>query len=84
MPPPSGHDRHRALCDLRDALADRDALDRRTPPSTRTSNLVPLAAMLVAALWLHEPMTPAKFVAVALIIAGVVLTRLQPRVPVGS
>jgi drug/metabolite transporter (DMT)-like permease len=48
------------------------------------SNLVPLAAMLVAALWLHEPMSPAKFVAVALIISGVVLTRLQPRWPVGS
>ena len=48
------------------------------------SNLVPLAAMIVAALWLHEPMTPAKFVAVALIISGVVLTRLQPRMPVGS
>ncbi len=47
------------------------------------SNLVPLAAMLVAALWLHEPMTPAKFVAAGLIIAGVVLTRLQPRLPVG-
>jgi drug/metabolite transporter (DMT)-like permease len=48
------------------------------------SNLVPLAAMLVAALWLHEPMSPAKFVAAGLIIAGVVLTRLQPRMPVGS
>ena len=48
------------------------------------SNLVPLAAMLVAALWLREPMSPAKFVAAALIISGVVLTRLQPKVPVGS
>lgn len=48
------------------------------------SNLVPLAAMIVATLWLHEPLTPTKFVAAGLIVGGVVLTRLQPRTPVAS
>jgi drug/metabolite transporter (DMT)-like permease len=44
-------------------------------------NLVPLAAMVVAALWLREPMTPTKLAAAALVVTGVVLTRLQPRTP---
>jgi drug/metabolite transporter (DMT)-like permease len=42
-------------------------------------NLVPLAAMVVAALWLHEPMSAGKIAAAGLIVSGVVLTRLQPR-----
>jgi len=46
------------------------------------SNLVPLAALIVATLWLGEPLTPTKFAATGLIIGGVVLTRLQPRTPV--
>jgi drug/metabolite transporter (DMT)-like permease len=48
------------------------------------SNLVPLAAMVVAALWLREPMSPTKLAAAALIIGGVLLTRLQPRTRVAS
>jgi drug/metabolite transporter (DMT)-like permease len=46
------------------------------------SNLVPLAAMLVASVWLREPITSMTIVAAALIVSGVVLTRLQPRTPV--
>jgi drug/metabolite transporter (DMT)-like permease len=46
------------------------------------SNLVPLAAMLVASVWLREPITTMTIAAAALIVSGVVLTRLQPRTPV--
>jgi drug/metabolite transporter (DMT)-like permease len=48
------------------------------------SNLVPLAALIVAATWLGEPLAPAKFAAAGLIVSGVVLTRLQPRTIVAS
>ncbi len=46
------------------------------------SNLIPLAALVVAVLWLGEPVSPTRFAAAALIIGGVVLIRLQPRTPV--
>jgi drug/metabolite transporter (DMT)-like permease len=55
--------------------------------ATRTaiySNLVPLVAMIVATLWLGEAMTPGKIAAAALVVGGVVLTRLQPRSAVAS
>ena len=48
------------------------------------SNLVPLAALIVAATWLGEPLAPAKFAAAGLIVCGVVLTRLQPKAIVAS
>jgi drug/metabolite transporter (DMT)-like permease len=41
------------------------------------SNVVPLVAMLVARVWLGEPITPAKFAGAAAIVGGVVLTRLR-------
>lgn len=40
------------------------------------SNLVPLVAMVVAALWLGEPITAAKTAGAAAVLGGVVLTRL--------
>jgi drug/metabolite transporter (DMT)-like permease len=50
--------------------------------STRTamySNLVPLVAMAVAAIWLGEPVTTSKIVGTAAVLAGVALTRLEPQ-----
>ena len=41
------------------------------------SNVVPLVAMLVARVWLGEPITPAKIAGAAAIVGGVVLTRLH-------
>lgn len=41
------------------------------------SNLVPIAAMSVAALWLGEPMTPQKLLGAALVLGGVALTRIR-------
>jgi drug/metabolite transporter (DMT)-like permease len=38
--------------------------------------------MLVASVWLREPITTMTIAAAALIVSGVVLTRLQPRTPV--
>jgi drug/metabolite transporter (DMT)-like permease len=43
------------------------------------SNLVPIAAMTVAALWLGEPMTVVKLLGASAVLAGVVLTRLGRR-----
>ena len=40
------------------------------------SNVVPLVAMACAALWLHEPITPAKLTGAAAVVSGVLLTRL--------
>lgn len=40
------------------------------------SNLVPITAMSVAAVWLGEPMTRAKLIGVSAVLAGVLLTRL--------
>lgn len=41
------------------------------------SNLVPVAAMTVAAFWLGEAMTPPKILGAALVLGGVALTRLR-------
>jgi drug/metabolite transporter (DMT)-like permease len=41
------------------------------------SNVVPLVAMVVARLWLDEPITPVKIAGAAAIVGGVVLTRLH-------
>jgi drug/metabolite transporter (DMT)-like permease len=47
--------------------------------SARTSvysNLLPIVAMITAALWLHEPIGPVKLAGAAAILGGVALTRL--------
>jgi drug/metabolite transporter (DMT)-like permease len=47
--------------------------------SARTSvysNVVPIVAMATAVLWLGEPLSPAKLVGAAAVVAGVALTRL--------
>jgi len=54
------------------------------PHAAIYSNLVPLAALIVAATWLGEPLTPTKWAAAGFVIGGVVLTRLQPRTIVTS
>jgi drug/metabolite transporter (DMT)-like permease len=41
------------------------------------SNLTPLVAMVVAAVWLGEHVTPAQLLGSALILSGVAVTRLQ-------
>ena len=46
------------------------------------SNAVPLAAMAVAAVWLHERMTPIKIAGATAVILGVALTRLGRKSPV--
>jgi drug/metabolite transporter (DMT)-like permease len=43
------------------------------------SNLVPIAAMTVAAFWLGEPMTVVKLLGASAVLAGVILTRLGRR-----
>jgi drug/metabolite transporter (DMT)-like permease len=43
------------------------------------SNAIPLVAMIVAAVWLGEPITGAKVVGVAAVLGGVVLTRVQSK-----
>lgn len=43
------------------------------------SNVVPIAGMLVARVWLGEPLTPAKVAGAAAIVSGVLLTRLGRR-----
>jgi len=45
------------------------------------SNVVPLVAMACAALWLHEPITPAKLAGAAAVVSGVLLTRLGRKTP---
>ena len=40
------------------------------------SNVVPIVAMFVAALWLDEPITQAKLLGAAAVVTGVLLTRL--------
>ena len=47
--------------------------------SARTSvysNLLPIVAMVTAAVWLREPIGPAKIAGAAAVLAGVALTRL--------
>ncbi|MDQ3068714.1 MAG: DMT family transporter [Acidobacteriota bacterium] len=41
------------------------------------SNLVPVAAMSVAAVWLGEPLTPNKLAGAALVLGGVAITRIK-------
>lgn len=41
------------------------------------SNLVPIAAMTTAALWLGEPITSQKVIGAALVLGGVALTRIR-------
>jgi drug/metabolite transporter (DMT)-like permease len=50
--------------------------------NTRTavySNVVPLVAMLVAAVWLGEPLTGSKVIGAGLVLVGVALTRVGRR-----
>jgi drug/metabolite transporter (DMT)-like permease len=41
------------------------------------SNLMPVVAMVTAAIWLHEPVGPGKIAGAALVLAGVALTRVR-------
>lgn len=41
------------------------------------SNLVPIAAMGTAAVWIGEPLTPTKLAGAALVLTGVALTRIK-------
>jgi len=43
------------------------------------SNVTPVVAMTVAAIWLGEPLTPAKLAGAAAVIAGVAITKLERR-----
>jgi drug/metabolite transporter (DMT)-like permease len=45
------------------------------------SNLVPVVAMIVAAVFLDEPITPMKVAGAAAILAGLALTRIGPSDP---
>jgi drug/metabolite transporter (DMT)-like permease len=51
---------------------------KRIGPSRTSmySNLVPIAAMIVATTWLHEPLSAAKILGAAGVLGGVALTRL--------
>jgi drug/metabolite transporter (DMT)-like permease len=49
---------------------------------TRTSvysNVVPLVAMVVAAIWLAEPLTPRKIAGAAAVLAGDAVTKIDTR-----
>jgi drug/metabolite transporter (DMT)-like permease len=41
------------------------------------SNLTPIVAMIVAALWLKEPVTRAQLLGAVLILSGIAITRLD-------
>jgi len=45
------------------------------------SNLMPIVAMVTAAVWLHEPVGPGKIAGAGLILAGVALTRVRRPAP---
>lgn len=45
------------------------------------SNLVPIAAMTVAAFWLHEPISSTKILGATAVVSGVFLTRLGRAAP---
>lgn len=54
------------------------AIQRIGPARTSIyANMVPIAAMGIAAGWLHEPLSPRKIVGAAAVLSGVVLTRLS-------
>ena len=40
------------------------------------SNLIPITAMAIAAVWLHEPMSPVRIAGASAVLIGVLLTRL--------
>lgn len=42
------------------------------------SNLMPIVAMVTAAIWLHEPVGAGKIAGAALVLVGVALTRVRP------
>ena len=44
------------------------------------SNITPLVAMAVAAVWLGEPLTPHKLAGAAAVIAGIAITKLERRI----
>jgi drug/metabolite transporter (DMT)-like permease len=46
------------------------------------SNMVPMAALIVAVIWLREPVAPMKLAGAAAILGGVLLTRLDRARPV--
>jgi drug/metabolite transporter (DMT)-like permease len=48
------------------------------------SNLVPVAAMAVAAVWLNEPITSIKVAGAAAVLTGLWLTRLGRKTPVAA
>jgi len=53
------------------------AIQRMGPARTSIyANMVPIAAMLIAAVWLREPLSARKIVGAAAVLSGVVLTRL--------
>jgi len=43
------------------------------------SNLIPITAMTIAAIWLHEPMSGLRIAGAGAVLAGVLLTRLGRR-----
>jgi drug/metabolite transporter (DMT)-like permease len=43
------------------------------------SNVVPVVAIAVAAMWLDEPLTPLKIAGAVAVLSGVLLTRLGRR-----
>ena len=45
------------------------------------SNLMPIVAMVTAAVWLHEPVGPGKIAGAGLVLAGVALTRVRRPAP---
>lgn len=58
------------------------AVQRIGPARTSTfSNLVPIVAIAVAAVWLGEPLTAAKLTGAGLVLTGVFLTRLGRKPP---
>jgi drug/metabolite transporter (DMT)-like permease len=40
------------------------------------SNAIPIVALVTAAVWLHEPITPTKAIGAAAVLTGLFLTRL--------
>ena len=48
-------------------------------PGHRYSNTIPVFALLVAAIWLREPLGAPKIAGAALAVAGVTLTRIGSR-----
>ena len=50
--------------------------------SARTSvysNLVPVVAMAIAAIWIGEPLEPARLAGAAVVVSGLLLTRIDQK-----